>query len=102
MKKISTKYKLAALALALSSTQAMTCALDTDCSPGSSCVKSSGHVIGMCAGGPFPGNKYDRKPYTDPADPNRTSGKTCSFNIECGPGSHCQMGSGTFGVCVSK
>jgi hypothetical protein len=100
--KISTKYRLAALALALSSVQAMACTFDTDCSPGSKCVKPSGHVIGMCTGGQFPGNRYDQKPYRDPFDPNRTAGKTCSFNIECGPGNHCQMGLGIYGVCVRK
>lgn len=97
---VALKFRLAALALVLSSIQGMACSFDTDCSPGSKCVKPSGHVLGMCVGGQFPGNKYDKKPYSDAFDPNRTAGKTCSFNIECGPGSHCQMGLGTTGVCV--
>jgi hypothetical protein len=92
----------AVLALALSSAPALACAFDTDCSPGSKCVKPAGHVIGMCTGGQFPGNKYDKQPYTDPFDPNRSAGKTCSFNFDCGPGSQCQMGLGTSGVCVRK
>ena len=100
MKKMGEKYTLVALALAVSSVQAMACTFDTDCSPGSKCLKPSGRVIGICTGGQFPGNKYDRVPYSDPFDPNRTAGKTCSFNIDCGPGNHCAMGLGTFGVCV--
>jgi len=36
--------------------------------------------------------------YSDPFDPNHTAGKTCSFNIECGPGNHCATGSGIYGV----
>ncbi len=102
VKKISAKYRLAVLVLALSSVQAMACRFDTDCSPGSKCVKGSGQVIGMCTGGQSPGNRYDRKPYRDPFDPNRTAGNTCSFNIQCGPGNHCQMGLGIYGVCVRK
>ncbi len=99
MKKMLLKYGLAALAMALCSAQAMACAFDTDCSPGSKCVKPSGRVNGMCTGGTFPGNQYDQKPYSDPFDPNRTAGKTCSFNIECGSGNHCQKGLGIYGVC---
>jgi len=102
MREISKKFRLAALALALSGAQAMACAFDTDCSPGSKCVKPSGKVIGFCTGGNFPGNKYDQKPYADPFDPNRSAGNTCSFNIECGPGNHCQIGLGINGVCVRK
>jgi hypothetical protein len=102
MKQSRWKYALAALALALSAVQASACEFDTDCSPGSKCVKPAGRVNGMCVGGQFPGNKYDRKPYSDPFDPNRTAGKTCLFGVECGPGNKCQMGLGTFGVCVRK
>lgn len=102
MSKARTKYSLAALALVLSTVSAIACAFDTDCSPGSKCVKPAGHVIGMCTGGTFPGNRYDQKPYADPFDPNRTAGKTCSFSIECGPGNKCQMGLGIYGVCVRQ
>jgi hypothetical protein len=102
MKILCAKYGLVALALALSGAQAMACAFDTDCSPGSKCVKPSGRVNGMCTGGQFPGNKYDKQPYSDPFDPNRTAGKTCQFNIECGPDNRCNLGLGIYGVCVRK
>ena len=100
MKKANATLMIIAMAWTLSGVQAMACAFDTDCSPGSKCVKPKGRVNGMCTGGQFPGNKYDQKPYTDPFDPNRTAGATCSFNIECGPGNHCQKGLGIYGVCI--
>jgi hypothetical protein len=102
MKRIGSKLWLAGFALGLSVAQSMACAFDTDCSPGSKCVRANGQVIGLCTGGGFPGNKYDQKPYMDPFDPNRTVGKTCSFNVECGPGSRCALGLGIYGVCVRK
>ena len=100
---VKTTGRICALAIAgliFSNAAAMACLFTTDCSPGSQCVKSSGQVLGMCTGGTFPGNRYDQKPYSSPFDPNRTVGKTCSFNVECGPGNHCAMGSGLYGVCV--
>ena len=100
VKLTSAKCGLAAAVLALFSAQTLACSFDSDCSPGSKCVKPSGRVIGFCSGGQFPGNQYDKGPYSDPFDPNRTAGKTCSFNIDCGPGNHCQMGLGIYGVCV--
>ena len=102
MNKLAAMCNVATLALALSSSAAMPCSFDTDCSPGSQCVKPKGFVTGMCTGGHFPGNRNDKKPFHDPFDPNRTAGNTCSFNIDCGPNSHCQMGLGIYGVCVRK
>ena len=100
MKMLNMKFQLAILLLTLSIAHAVACTFDTDCSPGSKCVKPSGRVVGMCTGGQFPGNKYDATPYVDPFDPNGTAGKTCSFNIDCGPGNHCAKGLGVYGVCV--
>src|ERR1700722_12674526 len=100
MPKIIIAMAIYGLVLILLCEQTVACVFDTDCSPGSKCDKPSGHVLGWCSGGGFPGNKYDLKPYIAPFDPNRTAGKTCSFNTECGPGNHCAMGSGIYGVCV--
>lgn len=81
--------------------EAAACTFDTDCSPGSRCVKSSGSLYGICAGGIFPGNRNDREPVYAPLDPNRTVGDTCSFDADCGPGNRCFKSSGAIdGVCV--
>ena len=77
------------------------CAFDTDCQPGSRCVKASGSIYGICAGGISPGNDNDRQPVYDPLDPNETVGDTCSFDTDCGPGSSCVKGRGSiYGVCI--
>ena len=51
---------------------ALACSFDTDCNPGSKCVKARGAIYGVCMGGISPGNKYDREPVYSPLDPNRT------------------------------
>ena len=80
---------------------AMACMFDTDCEPGSKCLKPDGSLYGICAGGLFPGNKYDQEPVYDPLDPNRTVGNTCTFDIDCGPGNRCLKEQGALeGVCV--
>lgn len=77
------------------------CSFDTDCEIGSKCLKSSGSLYGVCVGGQWPGNRWDREPVYDPLDPNRTYGKTCQFNTDCGPGSVCAKTSGALnGVCL--
>jgi hypothetical protein len=40
----------------------MACSFDTDCNPGSRCVKASGSIYGVCEGGISPGNSNDRQP----------------------------------------
>lgn len=78
------------------------CSFNTDCEPGSQCVKRAGSLYGICAGGTRPGNSNDREPIYSNTDPNRTYGNTCSFDVDCGPGSRCAKGSGIDGVCVKR
>ncbi len=82
------------------SSQAWGCSFDTDCSPGSVCLKQGGALYGVCAGGIMPGNRNDRQPVYAPLDPNGTYGATCSWDTDCGPGSHCLKSGGIYGVCV--
>ena len=82
---------------------ATACVFNTDCNPGSICLKSSGSIYGVCVGGISPGNKNDRVPVYSPLDPNRTYGNTCQFDVDCGPGSECVKGSGSiYGTCMKK
>jgi hypothetical protein len=80
---------------------AMACQSDADCQPGSKCVQSSVLIPGVCVWGPPPGNQNDQKSVYSTTDPNRTNGKTCQFNTDCGPGSECVKSSG-MGVCIQK
>lgn len=81
----------------------LACSFDTDCSPGSKCVKGRGSLYGVCAGGLFPGNKNDQQPVYSPLDVNGTYGNTCSFDTDCGPGSKCAKQSGYIdGVCIGR
>lgn len=83
------------------SAQAWACTFDTDCSPGSRCLKPPGQIYGVCISGIQPGNRWDRQPVYDPLDPNRTTGNTCSFDTDCGPGSKCAKSRGSiYGVCL--
>ena len=76
------------------------CSFDTDCSPGSRCVKSPNSIYGVCFGGIAPGNRNDSQPVYAPLDINRTYGNTCSFNTDCGPSSVCVKQGGIEGVCM--
>ena len=42
------------------------CQFDTDCEPGSKCLKASGSIYGVCVGGISPGNRNDRQPVYSP------------------------------------
>jgi hypothetical protein len=99
MKKIF--LKLLAGSMACFALNAYACSFDTDCQPGSKCLKRSGQIYGVCLGGMSPGNSNDRVPVRDALDPNRTVGNTCSFDTDCGPGSSCVKSSGNInGVCL--
>jgi hypothetical protein len=85
--------------------QALACSFDTDCYPGSKCIKGNPfELYGVCAGGIQPGNQNDRQPVYDPMDTNRTVGNTCSFDVDCGPGNFCykQQTFALNGVCLRR
>ena len=79
---------------------ALACQFDTDCNPGSQCIKQSGAIYGMCMGGIAPGNSNDQQPAQFFPDINQTRGNTCSFDTDCGPGGRCMKGAGIYGTCA--
>lgn len=91
---------IVAVSFLLTSFTALACQFDTDCQPGSKCVKGSGQMYGACVGGISPGNKNDRQPVYAPLDLNKTYGNTCSFDTDCGPGSVCVKRGGIEGTCM--
>lgn len=95
------KYSLVSAALMFGSS-AFSCQFTTDCQPGSQCLKQSGSLYGVCAGGISPGNSNDRVPVQAPLDLNKSYGNTCSFNTDCGPGSACVKSNSIYGVCIKK
>lgn len=78
---------------------ALACQFDTECMPGSSCVKSANGLFGVCAGGLSPGNANDRNP-PPRVDSSDKRGMPCSFDLECGIGGRCEKGTLVKGVCV--
>ena|SRR5713226_4616061 len=96
------RYLIAAVVLVFS-TSAVACEFNTDCEVGSKCLKRNGALYGVCVGGLAPGNDNDQQPVYDPTDPNGTTGDTCQFDVDCGPGSVCAKGAGhLYGTCLRK
>ncbi|MBP6482553.1 MAG: hypothetical protein KA310_16975 [Pseudomonadales bacterium] len=99
----ATRIALAIVLLLAAAPMASACSFDTDCEPGSRCVKERGKIEGYCAGGLFPGNDNDREPYRDPLDISESVGDTCSFDTDCGVGARCSKAPGRIdGVCVKR
>jgi hypothetical protein len=59
--KLSAGFIVAVVLLALPSIS-NACQFDTDCEPGSKCLKRAGSIYGVCVGGIAPGNSNDRQP----------------------------------------
>ena len=95
MKRILTLGVLCALLAGIS--PAYGCMFDTDCGIGARCIKQSGSIYGICAGGVQPGNQWDQRPVRDVY--GGSTGNTCSFSYQCGYGHKC-VKSGLHGVCV--
>lgn len=76
------------------------CMFDTDCQPGSACVKSGGNIYGFCMGGMYPGNMNDQQPAQDMLDITGKRGNTCQFDIDCGIGGRCVKDYGIYGTCM--
>lgn len=82
------------------STSGFGCAFNTDCNPGSQCVKPPNSIYGYCVGGMQPGNAYDNQPTYNPMDITGRQGTTCSFDMQCGIGGTCVKSMGQlYGVC---
>jgi hypothetical protein len=92
-----------AAVITLFAAPALACEFDTDCEVGSHCAKRRGEIDGYCAGGLYPGNDNDRRPYEDPLDITESVGDTCSFDTDCGVGARCAKQAGRIdGVCVKR
>ena len=75
--------------LCLTSTSAFACMYDTECEPGTMCLK------GACVR-VHSGSGDDDVPVKQ----NPSKGKTCGYDGDCDPGSRCIRGSGPEGVCL--
>jgi hypothetical protein len=98
--KISNLIAVIFITLFLSS-NSNACTFNTDCAVGSTCLKASGALYGICVGGLFPGNDNDNQPVYDPLDLDGTYGNTCSFDLDCGISNKCIKEQGQlYGTCI--
>ncbi len=91
------KYLLAGFLLF--SVEALGCSFNTDCSIGSSCVKSGYSIYGVCVG-----QKYNNNPAPDRGAKaygyGNKAGDSCSFNTDCSVGGQClKSGYSIYGTC---
>ena len=78
---------------------AVACQFDTDCAPGSKCLKAPGSLYGICAEGIFPGNDNDRVPVRHWNPLKAKVGNTCQFDTDCDIGGRCMKSRGSiYGV----
>ncbi len=102
MKHPKFQAKCILLFIMIIATPAMACESDTDCLPGSQCLKASGSMYGMCTGGLSAGNSNDQQPVGPPSTGNRTWGNSCAFDVDCAPGTHCFREGSSEGFCMIK
>ena len=82
-------------------TSLWSCQFDTDCNPGSKCLKSGYSIYGSCVGGINPGNSNDQQPVKYYNDLSGNKGNTCQFNTDCGVGGNCmKSGYSIYGTCM--
>lgn len=86
--------------------EANACQFDTDCEPGSRCLKASGSLYGVCVGGISPGNRNDRQPVYSPTDPNNTYGDTCTLipasSTQIAVQAQFAKSGGIYGTCMRR
>ena len=94
------KYVLiAAMTVVGASGYVHACSFNTDCNPGSKCLKKVGQIYGACVGGMSPGRSSNNI-YNNPYG-NSKKGDKCSYNTDCDPGSRCLKESGKmYGACL--
>jgi hypothetical protein len=95
-KEAGMKYWL--LAALLMTGPAMACESESDCLPDSQCLKTSGSLYGMCAAARSP----DGSDQLASSPGNRTWGNTCTFDVDCAPGTHCFKEGSAEGFCMIK
>lgn len=78
----------------------LACQFNTDCNPGSQCLKSGYGMYGVCVGGTNPGNSNDQKPVYNSFNRDDRVGNTCNFDTQCGYGRRCvKSGYNLQGTC---